>query len=143
MIDKLVVIDFNPETHGSLQDLGVKVIYGDVSHLDTLKHAGIHDVKIVVSTIPDKILVGTDNVKIIKLIKTACPHAKIIVTAESSQRALQMYKEGADYVLLPHQLVAANLIETLTMMLKKEHNEMASVVKREIRMLEERNEILQ
>ena len=34
--------------------------------------------------------------KIIKLIKTACPHAKIIVTAESSQRALQMYKEGAD-----------------------------------------------
>ncbi len=143
MVDKLVVIDFNPETHESLQRLGVKVIYGDVSHLDTLKHAGIQDVRIVVSTIPDKILVGTDNVKLIKLIKTTCLHAKIIVTAESSQRALQMYKEGADYVLLPHHLVAANLIETLTMMLKKEHNEMASVVKREIRMLEERSEILQ
>jgi CheY-like chemotaxis protein len=143
MMDKLVVIDFNPETHESLQRLGIKVIYGDVSHLDTLKHAGIHDIKIVVSTIPDKILVGTDNMKLIKLIKTTCPHAKIIVTAESSHRALQMYKEGADYVLMPHLLAATNLIETVTMMLKKEHNEMASVIKREIGMLKQRDEILQ
>ena len=143
MMDKLIVIDFNPETHESLQRLGIKVIYGDVSHLDTLKHAGIHDVKIVVSTIPDKILVGTDNVKLIKLIKTICPQAKIIVTAESSRRALQMYEEGADYVILPHILAATNLIETMTMLLKKEHNEMTSIIKREIRMLERRNEILQ
>jgi Kef-type K+ transport system membrane component KefB len=141
-MDKLVVIDFNPETHESLQRLGVKVIYGDVSHLDTLKHAGIEDVKIVISSIPDKILVGTDNLKLIKLIKTVCPQAKIIVTAESSDRALQMYKEGADYVLLPHILAATNLLETLTMMLKKEHNEMTSVVKREIVMLKQRKEIL-
>jgi len=142
LMDKLVVIDFNPETHEPLQRLGVKVIYGDVSNLDMLKHADIHDIKIAVSTIPDKILVGTDNVKLIKMIKTICPHAKIIVTAESSGRALQMYKEGADYVFLQHILAATNIIETVTMMLKKEHNEMASVVKREISMLEQRNEIL-
>ena len=143
LVDKLVVIDFNPETHESLQRLGVKVIYGDVSHLDTLKHAGIEDVKIVISSIPDKILVGTDNLKLIKLINTVCPQAKIIVTAESSDRALQMYKEGADYVFLPHILAATNLIETVTMMLKKEHNEMTSVIKREVGMLKQRDEILQ
>ena len=142
LVDKLVVIDFNPETHESLQRLGIKVIYGDVSHLDTLKHAGIEDVKIVISSIPDKILVGTDNLKLIKLINTVCPQAKIIVTAESSDRALQMYKEGADYVFLPHILAATNLIETVTMMLKKEHNEMTSVIKREIGMLKQRDEIL-
>ena len=142
MIDKLVVIDFNPETHESLKRLGIKVIYGDVSHLDTLKHAGIDDVKIVISSIPDKILVGTDNLKLIKLINTVCPQAKIIVTAESSDRALEMYKEGADYVLLPHILAATNLIETVTMMLKKEHNEMTSVIKREIGMLKHRKEVL-
>jgi Kef-type K+ transport system membrane component KefB len=142
MMDKLVVVDFNPETHESLQRLGVKVVYGDVSHLDTLKHAGIHDVKIAISTIPDTILVGTDNLKLIKLIRSICPQAKIIVTAETSDRALQMYKEGADYVFLPHILAATNLMETVTMMLRKEHNEMTSVIKREIRMLEQRNEIL-
>jgi Kef-type K+ transport system membrane component KefB len=142
LMDKLVVVDFNPETHESLQRLGIKVIYGDISHPDTLKHAGIEDIKIVASTIPDKILVGTDNLKLIKLIKSICPHAKIIVTAESSDRALQMYEEGADYVLLPHILAATNLVETVTMMLKKEHNEMTSVIKREISMLKNRNEVL-
>jgi Kef-type K+ transport system membrane component KefB len=142
MMDKLVVIDFNPETHESLLRLGIKVIYGDISHLDTLQHAGIHDIKIVVSTIPDKILVGTDNLKLIKLIKTVCPHAKIIVTAESTDRALQMYKEGADYVLLPHILAARDLIETLTMMLKREHSDMASVVKMAFNKLKRQNEVL-
>ena len=71
--DKLIVVDFNPEIHESLQSLGIKIVYGDISHLDTLHHAGIHEVKIVISTIPDTILVGTDNLKIIKHInlKTA------------------------------------------------------------------------
>jgi hypothetical protein len=59
-IDKLVVIDFNPEVHARLRAHGVRAVYGDISHIDTLHHAGIHEAKVVLSTIPDNILVGTD-----------------------------------------------------------------------------------
>lgn len=140
--DKLTVVDFNPEIHESLQSLGIKVVYGDISHLDTLHHAGIHEVKIVISTIPDTILVGTDNLKIIRHIKDICPHAKIIVTAESTERALNMYAEGADYVFLPRILAARNLLETVNMIMKNDKDQMSSVINNEIEMLKNRNEII-
>ena len=140
--DRIVVVDFNPEIHESLQSRGIKVVYGDISHLDTLHHAGIQDVKIVISTIPDTILVGTDNLKIIKHIKEICPHAKIIVTAESIERALKMYAEGADYVFIPRILAAQNLIEMVDIILKNKFNKLSSIIKNEIDMLQSRNEII-
>jgi voltage-gated potassium channel Kch len=108
--DKIVVIDFNPDVHAKLNKIGVKAIYGDISHMDTLHHANIHHAKVVLSTIPDNILVGTDNLTMIKNIKRISPQAKIIVTAESLSRALSMYAEGADYVFLPRILAAQHLI---------------------------------
>lgn len=115
--EKLVVIDLNPVVHQKLQAHGVKVIYGDISHLETLHHAGIAQAKIVISSIPDTMLKGTDNLKIIRKMKKLCPHAKIIVTAESPSRALKMYHEGADYVLLPRVVIADHLIDILEGML--------------------------
>lgn len=140
--DRLVVVDFNPEVHKSLQSMGIKVVYGDISHPDTLHHAGIQDVKIVISTIPDTILVGTDNLKIIKHIKEICPHAKIIVTAESIERALKMYAEGADYVFIPRILAAKNLTEMIDIILKNKFKKLSSIVKNEIGLLQSRNEII-
>lgn len=113
LLDKIVVVDFNPNVHAKLQAIGVKAIYGDISHMDTLHHAGIHGAKVVISTIPDTVLVGTDNLKMIKQIQTLCPHAKIIVTAESASRAEKMYAEGADYVFLPRVLAAEHLTSVI------------------------------
>jgi Trk K+ transport system NAD-binding subunit len=103
------VVDYNPVVYQKLQKLGVKVVYGDISHLETLHHAGLEDAKLVLSTIRDDILVGTDNLKIIKLAKSLCPKAKIVVTAQNAKAALQMYQEGADYVLLPNMLAGRHL----------------------------------
>lgn len=111
--DKLVVVDFNPQVHEKLQGIGVKVIYGDISQWDTLSQAGIDQAKVVLSTVPDSVLRGTDNVKLIKQIQRLCPKAKIIVTAESPPRALKMYEEGADYVLLPRVEAAKHLIPVI------------------------------
>jgi len=107
--DQVFVLDFNPEVHSKLRALGIQSIYGDISHMDTLHHAGVHAAKVAISTVPDHILVGTDNVHMIKHIQTICPQAKIVVTAESPTRALEMYAEGADYVLLPRILAAQHL----------------------------------
>jgi len=140
--DKILVVDFNPEIHESLQSMGVKVVYGDISHPDTLHHAGIHDAKIVVSTIPDTILVGTDNLRIIRHIKEISPHAKIIVTAESIERALKMYAEGADYVFIPRILSAKNIIQMMSLMLSEKQKEIQEIMVREMESLQARNEVI-
>ncbi len=117
LLNRMVVVDFNPVVHRELQTLGVKVIYGDVSHLSTLEHAGIGSAKVVVSTIPDAILKGTSNVRIIRTVKNTWPQAKVIATAESSGSATKMYSAGADYVLLPNILTAKRLITVMSRML--------------------------
>lgn len=140
--DKLVVVDFNPEVYQSLQTIGIKVIYGDISHLDTLIHAGIKNAKVVISTIPDTILVGTNNLKLIKHARNICPEAKIIVTAESIERALNMYAEGADYVIIPRILSAQNIMSVVEMILKNKENELNNLIQNEINMLKNRDEII-
>ncbi len=140
--DKLIVVDFNPEIYEALRSAGIRVVYGDISHFDTLHRAGIHDVKIVISTIPDTILVGTDNLKIIKHIKNICPQAKIIVTAENIDKALKMYEGGADYVFIPRILAAKNLAAMIGMILDNKQEQMADVVGKEVAMLRSRTEIL-
>ncbi len=140
--DKIIVIDFNPEVHESLQALGVSVKYGDISHPDTLLHSGLHDIKVVISTIPDTILVGTDNLTIIKHMKEICPNAKIIVTAESSERALKMYAEGASYVIIPRLIAARNIIPIVDMILQKKENEFVIHKNKEIELIKNRSEII-
>ncbi|MDD5644128.1 MAG: cation:proton antiporter [bacterium] len=140
--DKIVVVDFNPEIYEALRSMGVKVVYGDISHFDTLHRAGIHDVKAVICSIPDTMLVGTDNLKIIKHIKSICPRAKIIVTADNIDKALKMYAEGADYVFIPRILAAKNLAAIVEMILENKQEQMAAVVGKEVEMLKTRTEII-
>jgi Trk K+ transport system NAD-binding subunit len=128
--------------HRKLDAYGVKVIYGDISHLDTLHHAGIHDAKIVLSTIPDSILVGTDNLRLMKHIQSLCPHAKMLVTAGNPQRALQMYADGADYVLMPRLIAAQHLLEITERMLRGETMETAQLKQAHIEHLQVRKEIV-
>jgi Kef-type K+ transport system membrane component KefB len=140
--DKIVVVDFNPNVHQKLNSMGIRAIYGDISHMDTLHHAGIHDAKVVVSTIPDTVLVGTDNLRMIKQIQNICPHAKIVVTAESPARALKMYAEGADYVFLPRALAAEHLIPVLKDLLSDNKESVERLKQLHIARLSAREEII-
>jgi Kef-type K+ transport system membrane component KefB len=139
LLQKLLVIDYNPVVYQKLRDRGVKVVYGDISHMETLQHAGIQYAKLVLSTISDEILVGTDNLKIIGLLKKLCPFAKIIVTAESPGAALKLYQAGADYVLLPNMVAGGHLVLIVERLL---HQGGIMLKEREIRNLEARSEIL-
>jgi voltage-gated potassium channel Kch len=118
--DRMVVVDFNPTVFHRLPLHGVKVVYGDISNPETLHHAGIGAAKLVISTISDEILVGTNNLNLIDQIKKMAPQAKIIVTAESPSRALTLYRAGADYVFLPNQLAAQHLLTVVERLLRGE-----------------------
>ncbi len=109
VLDRLLVIDFNPQVHAELKRRGIACLYGDVSHMETLHHADIHDAVLVVSTIPDTILKGTDNARLLKQARRLCPRAKVIVTANRAASALELYEAGADYVFVPRLHSAAKM----------------------------------
>ncbi len=109
----LLVVDFNPEVHRKLGERRVPVIYGDISHADTLEHAGIEEAKIVISTVSDDFLQGTSNLKLLQQLRKIAPAAKIIVRAEKASAARAMYDAGADYVLLPRHIIAEEVREVL------------------------------
>ena len=134
--DKIVVVDFNPQVLRRLPRHGIKVVYGDISNPETLHHAGIGEAKIVISTISDEILVGTNNLRLIDQMKKIAPEARIIVTAESPSRALELYNAGADYVYLPNQLAAQHLLTVVERLLRGEQvvlkeAEMARLIERD------------
>lgn len=101
LLDKILVIDFNPIVYSELPRRGIECVYGDVAHMETLHHAKIHHAKLVVSTIPDQVLKGTDNERLLKKIRQLCPEAMAIVTADGPRQALKLYDLGADLVFVP------------------------------------------
>jgi voltage-gated potassium channel Kch len=134
--DKLVVVDFNPQVYHGLVSRQIKVVYGDISNVQTLHHAGLEHAKIAISSITDEILVGTDNLRLISEIRTLAPHAKIVVTAQSNTRARELYEAGADYVLRPNIATAQQLLPVVERLLRGEEtvlreNELAKLSRRE------------
>jgi len=94
-------------------------VYGDISNLKTLQHAGLEAANVVMSTITDDILVGIDNFKLIGQVRRLCPQAKVVVTAVSPTQALKLYRAGADYVLCPNQVTAGHLLKVLECLLSE------------------------
>ena len=100
-LNKILVVDFNPTVMRELRQRGISCVYGDVAHGDTLRHVGIQDAEVVVSTITDDILRGTNNLRMMRNIRATCPKAKVMLTTEHIPQALQFYELGADFVYLP------------------------------------------
>ena len=109
VVDRITVVDFNPEVRAGLKERMVHLIYGDISHADTLHHAKVPEAKVILSTIPDSVLKGTSNVRILRQLRAMAPSAQIIVTSEVLEHAREMYLEGAAYVLIHRFVGAAHL----------------------------------
>ncbi|MBR0751377.1 cation:proton antiporter [Bradyrhizobium jicamae] len=98
LLEQISVIDFNPVVFRTLTDRGLHVIYGDISNVDTLVHAGIGKAEIIILSVPDFLLVGADNEKLVRHVRTLNPTAKIVATADLLADVADLYAAGADYV---------------------------------------------
>lgn len=107
------IIDFNPTVIQNLRQKGYDAQYGDIAHIETLHHLGIHNAQVVISTVPDSLLKGTSNLNILKAAQQHAPKAKTIVISEDIGYATQLYDAGADYVLIPRLRVAQQLLEII------------------------------
>ena len=114
MRERVVVVDFNPQVFRALQERGVKVYYNDISNADSLLHAGVADAEIVISSVPDSLLKGTTNEKLVRHVRSVNPTAKIIATADVLADAQILYDAGADYVTVARLDQANELIDVIT-----------------------------
>lgn len=95
-----VVIDYDPEIIKRLTGDGVSCIYGDISNIDFLDDMNFKKAKLIVSTIPDK----ETNIILLRHIRRVNKHAIVLVTAHEINETLELYNQGADYVMLSHFL---------------------------------------
>ncbi|MGA2967721.1 MAG: cation:proton antiporter [Candidatus Levyibacteriota bacterium] len=94
----VVVVDFDPNILKKLENKKVHRLFGDIADLDIQERARLDQAKMVISTIPD----AEDNVLLLKELKHENRRAKVVMMALDSHDAKLLYKEGADYVILPH-----------------------------------------
>ncbi|MEO6842817.1 MAG: cation:proton antiporter [Bradyrhizobium sp.] len=113
LLRQISVVDFNPVVFQALSDRGLHVIYGDISNFDTLLHAGVSKAEIIVLSVPDSLLKGADNEKLVRHVRTLNPAARIVATADLLSDVDDLYGAGADYVTVPRLSDANALFEVI------------------------------
>jgi voltage-gated potassium channel Kch len=113
LLEQLTVIDFNPNVFRILNERGVHVIYGDISNVDTLVHAGIGKAEMIILSVPDSLLVGANNEKLVRHVRALNPTAKIVATADLLSNVPDLYKAGADYVTVTRLTDAGELYNVI------------------------------
>ncbi|MDU6670197.1 MAG: NAD-binding protein, partial [Bradyrhizobium sp.] len=114
LLERIGVVDFNPVVFRTLSDRGIQVTYGDISNVDTLVHAGVGQAELIILSIPDSLLKGANNEKLVRHVRSINATAKIVATADLLADVNDLYNAGADYVTVPRlsdAQVLLNLIQ--------------------------------
>ncbi|MGY8637114.1 cation:proton antiporter [Bradyrhizobium sp. 14AA] len=98
LLEQITVIDFNPNVYQTLLSRGLHVIYGDISSADTLLHAGVGKSEMIILSVPDALLKGASNEKLVRHVRTLNPTAMIVATADLLSDVGELYEAGASYV---------------------------------------------
>ncbi len=113
LVAKILVIDFNPVVYQRLRQMGVRAAYGDISQRDVLQHAGLQHAEIIICSLPNTILKGANNLKILRQVRELNSAASIIVHAELLSDIPALYAAGATYITAPRLLEAADLLHAI------------------------------
>ncbi|MBS3142180.1 cation:proton antiporter [Candidatus Woesearchaeota archaeon] len=97
---KLLIVDYNPEVviEAARQRLDCK--YGDANDTELLNELNFAKARMVISTVPDLYT----NIFLIKKVRESNKKCIIIAVSHQINESLELYKEGATYVIMPHFL---------------------------------------
>jgi len=113
LLPEIVVVDFNPNIYEKLRKRGLRVVYGDITQRDTLHHAGVSHAEVIICSLPNMVLKGADNLKMLRQLRELNPDAKIVVHAELLSDIPILYAAGANYVTAPRLVEAADLLQAI------------------------------
>jgi voltage-gated potassium channel Kch len=138
LLAEIVVIDFNPVVHEKLKRRKVRAVYGDITARDVLHHAGVSHAEVILCSLPNTVLKGADNLKMLRQLRELNPGAKIVVHAELLSDIPALYDAGASYVTAPRLLEGADLLQVVEAV---EKNLLDEKRQEQQKRLEGRNEI--
>ena len=139
LLSEIVVVDFNPNVYEKLRQRGVRAVYGDITERDVLHHAGVDQCEIIICSLPNMVLKGANNLKILRQLRELNSEAKIIVHAELLSDVPALYEAGASFVTAPRLLEAADLLHAVEAAAK---NLLEDKRKEQDELLEGRNEVI-
>lgn len=139
LLKELMIVDFNPQVFDRLRQRGVHVIYGDIAQRDVLHHAGVSHAEIIVCSLPNTMLKGASNLKILRQVRELNPTAQIVVHAELLADMPALYAAGANYVSAPRLLEATDLLKVLE---AAQHNLLDEKRKEQSEQLADRREVI-
>lgn len=97
---KYLVVDYDPSVIDTLEHQDIPYLYGDATDNELLAEIGMHEVKLVVSTLSDFEV----SQQIVQNVVRINPDAVIICHADNKGQAIKLYEMGAEYVMIPHYL---------------------------------------
>lgn len=101
LIKRIIIADYNPAFKDELTNKGFQWAYADLAHPDSLSHIGLHDASMVICTISDSFLKGTNNNRLLSTLSKLAPNAKIILTSDEPGEAKKLVADGAQKVIIP------------------------------------------
>jgi Trk K+ transport system NAD-binding subunit len=113
LLPEILVIDFNPAVNRQLKVRDVAGVYGDITHKETLLHMGVAEAEIIVCTIPNALLKGTNNLRLVQLLRELNKSGCIVVHADSFEDVPKLYAAGANYVSVPRLIEAQDLCSVI------------------------------
>ncbi len=113
MLPETLVVDFNVALHPEIARRGARVIYGDLANPATLEHVGLDRARIIVSSVSDDVLRGTNNLHLVQHLRKLNPGAVLVANALSMADLEGLYAAGADYVVLPRVETAEALCQAV------------------------------
>jgi hypothetical protein len=139
LVPRLQVVDFNPDVNEQLRRRGISVAYGDISQRDVLLHAGIAEADLIICSLPDIVLKGASNMKLLRHLRALNAKGRIVMNAERLTDIPALYAAGANYVTAPRLLEAADLLDLI---MAVERGELESKRRKQAELLQNRNEII-
>jgi Kef-type K+ transport system membrane component KefB len=139
LLPEVLVVDFNPQVNERLRARNVHVVYGDITQRDVLQHAGVAQAEIIICTLPNMVLKGASNFRMLRQLRELNPQAKIMVHAELLSDIPELYNAGATFVSAPRLIEASDLLHAIE---AAEKNLLDQKRQRQAKHLKGRNEVI-
>jgi len=95
-----LVIDFDPKAINKLKRRGINANFGDAADVEFLSELPLEKAKIIVLTIPEV----DDQITLIQHVRGLSSKVHIVANLYEGEYLQDLYKAGADYVMMPHLL---------------------------------------
>jgi glutathione-regulated potassium-efflux system protein KefB len=89
----VTIIDLDVEMIQAAESFGFKIYYGDGTRLDVLRQSGAGTARAIAVCIDDKLSAN----RIVELVRSEFPQARLLVRSFDRQHSLQLIEKGVDY----------------------------------------------